>query len=198
MRWSYLRVVGDLSITTPGNFARRGHHTKIGNVDLDNGTLGQNTKLGIKGVAGVLLDAENGELDRDIEGRVGDVGLLVTETHGPDEAFVLDWASGEIGSDECWLSDDALPALLVHLLARLDDLEKLLFADTLDLRNRDRETSGLLGTLALDLGTARRKRSVSRHRMGPFPTAMTTAIIAITLASTSASAVRFSCVLPFK
>lgn len=96
---------------------------------------------------------------------MGDVGLLVTETHGSDEAFVLDWASGEIGSDECGLGDDALPALLVHLLARLDDLEEFLLADTLDLGNGDRETSGLLGTLALNLGTVRRMGSVSRRHM---------------------------------
>ncbi len=37
-------------------------------------------------IAGVLLDAQDGELDGDVEGRVGDVGLLVTQTHGADEA----------------------------------------------------------------------------------------------------------------
>ena len=37
-------------------------------------------------IAGVLLDAENGELDGDVQGWVGDVGLLVAETHGADEA----------------------------------------------------------------------------------------------------------------
>ena len=37
-------------------------------------------------IAGVLLDAENGELDGDVQSWVGDVGLLVTETHGADEA----------------------------------------------------------------------------------------------------------------
>lgn len=162
---TYLRVVGDLSITTPGNLARCGNHTEIGNVNFDDGALGQNTELGIEGVAGVLLDAEDGELDRDVEGRVGDVRLLVTETHGADEAFVLDWASGEIGSDECWLGDDALPALFVHLLARLDNLEKFLLADTLDLGDGDRETSGLLGTLALNLGTVWKKGSVPRRHM---------------------------------
>lgn len=154
-----------MGITTPGNLARRGNHTEIGNVDLDDGTLGKNTELGIEGVAGILLDAENGELDGDVEGRVGDVGLLVTETHGADEAFVLDGASREIGSDKCWLGDDALPALLVHLLTGLDDLEELLLADTLDLGDGDREASGLLGTLALNLRTVWRKGSVSPRRV---------------------------------
>ena len=130
---------------------------------------------------------------------MGDVGLLVTETHGPDEAFVLDGASGEIGPDECWLGDNALPALLVHLLARLDDLEELLFADTLDLGNGDRETSGLLGTLALNLGTALGKGSVSRRHWWPFSASITdNRCPRPRLASAFASAVRFSHVLLLK
>ncbi len=81
--------------------------------------LGQNAKLGIQRIARVLLDAEDWELDCDVEGRVGDVGLLVTQTHGPDEActllaspasvgrrlrealtFVFDRPSGEVGPDK--------------------------------------------------------------------------------------------------
>ena len=51
--------------------------------------LGQNTELGIQRIARVLLDTQDRELNCDIEGRVGDVGLLVTQTHGPDEACML-------------------------------------------------------------------------------------------------------------
>ena len=69
-------------------------------------------------IAGVLLDAENGELDGDVEGWVRDVGLLVTETHRADEAytssdlfpaqltsrgrltFVFHWPSGEVRPDK--------------------------------------------------------------------------------------------------
>ncbi len=51
--------------------------------------LGQNAKLGIQRIARVLLDTQDRELNCDVEGRVGDVGLLVTQTHGPDEACTL-------------------------------------------------------------------------------------------------------------
>ena len=51
--------------------------------------LGQNAKLRIQRIARVLLDAQDWELDGDVESRVGDVGLLVTQTHGPDEACTL-------------------------------------------------------------------------------------------------------------
>jgi hypothetical protein len=37
-------------------------------------------------VARVLLDTKNRKLDCDVEGWVCDVGLLVTQTHGPNEA----------------------------------------------------------------------------------------------------------------
>jgi len=86
---------------------------------------------------------------------MGDVRLLVPQSHGPDEAFVLDGSPREIGPDKRRLGDHALPRLLGNLLARLDDLEQLLLTDTLDLGDGYREARGLLGALALDLGRER-------------------------------------------
>jgi len=42
-----------------------------------------------KWVAGVLLDTEDRELDCHVQGRVGDIGLLVTQTHRADEAYTM-------------------------------------------------------------------------------------------------------------
>lgn len=53
------------------------------------------------------------------------IGLLVTQTHRPDKAFVLDRTSGKVGPNEGWLGNDTLPPLLVSLLARLDTVSLL-------------------------------------------------------------------------
>lgn len=81
-----LGVVCDLGPTTPDDLSTSCDQTELGNVDFDDGTLGQNTKLGVHGVLRVLLDGNDGELDGDTEFGVGDIGLLVTETHGTDES----------------------------------------------------------------------------------------------------------------
>ena len=86
---------------------------------------------------------------------MGDVGALVAQAHGPDEALVLDWAAGEVGPDKGRLRDHALPRLLARLLARLDHLEHLLLADALDLGERYRELGRLFGPLVLDGGGER-------------------------------------------
>lgn len=79
-----------------------------------------------------------------------DIGLLVPQTHGPDEPLVLDRSAGEVVPDEGRLRDHALPRLLGRLLARLDHLEHLLLADTSDLGQRHGELGRLLGALVLD------------------------------------------------
>lgn len=78
------------------------------------------------------------------------IRLLVTETHGPDEAFVFYGSASEARSDEGWLCDHALPRFLVGLLSGVDDREHLLLADALDLGKRNRETGGLLVALLFD------------------------------------------------
>ena len=81
-----LGVVGNLGPTTPDDLSTSGDQTKFRNVDLDDCTLGQNTELSVHGVLGVLLDGDDGELNSDTEFGVGDICLLVTETHRTDES----------------------------------------------------------------------------------------------------------------
>lgn len=138
------------SITTPHDLSTSRHQTQLRDVDLDDGTLGQHTKLCVQRVLGVLLDGDDGQLDGNAELGVGDVCLLVAQTHGADEALVLDRTTREPGTHEGGLGDHALPTLLGGLLARLDDAEHLLLADTLDLGQRNGEAGGLLVTLLLD------------------------------------------------
>lgn len=145
-----LRVVGHLGVATPDNLSTSGDETEFADVDLDDGTLGQNTQLGVERVLGVLLDTDDGQLNGNAKLGVCDVGLLVTETHGSDEALVLGVASSKVGSDKGGLSDHALPGLLLDLLSGLDDGEHLLLADTTDLGQRDGELGRLLGSLVLD------------------------------------------------
>lgn len=58
----------------------------------------------------------------------------------------------EILADKRRLGNHALPALLLRLLARVDDLEHLLLGDAADLREGHGEAGGLLGALVLDGG----------------------------------------------
>lgn len=62
----------------------RVHTTKLSQL---NDPASRLSKYNLQWVARVLLDTKNGELDCDVERRVCDVGLLVTKTHGPDEAY---------------------------------------------------------------------------------------------------------------
>ena len=75
-----LAVVGNLGPSTPNDLAASSDKTELGNVDLDNGTFGKNSKLcvprmymsanvrnlsfqrvsNLHGVLGVLLDGNNG------------------------------------------------------------------------------------------------------------------------------------------
>lgn len=84
-----------------------------------------------------------------------DIRLLVTQTHWPDEALVLDRPARKVGPDERRLGNHALPALLVRLLARADGLEHLLLTDAAHLWDGHAEARRLLRALALD-GAAER------------------------------------------
>lgn len=148
-----LRVVSNLGIATPDDLSTSGYETKFADVDLDNGTLGQNTQLGVERVLRVLLDADDGELDSDTKLGVCDIGLLITETHRSNEALMLGVASSEVGSDKGRLGNHALPSLLLDLLTGLDNLEHLLLADTSDLGQGNGKLGRLLSSLVLD-GTA--------------------------------------------
>lgn len=79
-------------VSRTGQYGRRWKGVRCqGHIHLQRVSICAETKLTTSGdsqrIAGVLLDAENGELDGDVEGWVGDIGLLVTETHGADEAY---------------------------------------------------------------------------------------------------------------
>lgn len=145
MRWERLT-----SVSSPHDLSSRGNQTQLAHIDLDDGALGQHAELGVQRVLGVLLDADDGQLNGDAELGVRDVGLLVAQAHGPDEALVLDGAAGEAGADEGRLRDHALPALLGRLLARLDDAEHLLLGNALDLGQGHAEAGGLFVALLLD------------------------------------------------
>lgn len=60
-----LRGVGNLGPFTPDNLTGSGNETQLGDVDLNDCSLGQDTQLGIKRVLGVLLDGQDGELHGD-------------------------------------------------------------------------------------------------------------------------------------
>lgn len=57
--------VGDLGPFTPDNLTRGGNKTQLGDIDLNDCSLGQDTQLSIERVLGVLLDGQNGELHGD-------------------------------------------------------------------------------------------------------------------------------------
>jgi hypothetical protein len=59
--------VGNLGPFTPDNLTGGSDETQFGDVDFDDGTLGQDTQLGVKRVVGVLLDGEDGQLNGDTE-----------------------------------------------------------------------------------------------------------------------------------
>lgn len=67
--------VGNLGPFTPDDLTTRGDETKFGDVDFDDGTLGQDTQLGVQGVLGVLLDGKDGELNGDTEFGAGKSSL---------------------------------------------------------------------------------------------------------------------------
>jgi len=79
-----------------------------------------------------------------------DVRLLISQTHGPNEALILDRSTREPWANKCRLSNHAFPALLRRLLSRLNHTEHLLLADTLDLGQRDGKAGGFLIALLLD------------------------------------------------
>lgn len=57
-----LRGVGNLGPFSPDDLSVGGDHTQLGDVDLDDCSLGQDTELSVQRVLGVLLDGQNGQL----------------------------------------------------------------------------------------------------------------------------------------
>lgn len=144
-------VVGDLSVFTPNHLTSGGGHAEFGNVDFDDGTFGQNTQLGVEGALRILLDTDDGQVERGLEFWVGDVRLVVTETHGTNETLELGWLSCEALSDKGGFGDHTLPPFLLAL-SGLDDLEGFVFGDTSHLGQGNRVAGGLVLSPLLDGG----------------------------------------------
>jgi len=94
---------------------------------------------------------DDGKLDRDFQLRVGDMRLLVSQSHRSDESLVLYWAPGKVWSDfeghqhppllwkqdqhtESRLGDHSFPRLLLRFLPGSNGLEHLFLADSSDFR----------------------------------------------------------------
>jgi len=86
---------------------------------------------------------------------MGNIRLLVTHSHGPNEALILDWPSSEIWPDERRLGNHPLPPLLLRLRTSLDDLEHLILSDSFHSWQRHRKLRRLLLSLLLDRRTER-------------------------------------------
>lgn len=63
-------VVGDLGVFAPDDLAAGGDETELADVDLNDRTLGNDTKLRVEGRARILLHSDNGELERGLQLRV--------------------------------------------------------------------------------------------------------------------------------
>lgn len=71
-----LGVVGNLGPFSPDDLAIGGDHTQLGDVDLDDCSLGQDSELCVQRVLRVLLDGQNGQLDGN--GHFGAIKLAQT------------------------------------------------------------------------------------------------------------------------
>ena len=80
---------------------------------------------------------------------MGDIRLLVTKSHGPDEPLHLNGFSREALPNKRRLCDHTLPRLLLAL-ARPHDLEHLVLRDAPDLRERNCVLGRLVFPLLLD------------------------------------------------
>jgi len=144
-----LWVVSDLCILSPDNLTTGGDKAELRDVHLNHCSLGDDTELGEKGRAGVLLNPDNGQLEGGLQLRVCHVGLLDTQTGGPDETFELWRLAGETVANEGALGDHTLPGLLA-LLAGGDGLEDFILGNASDGRKRNVPLASLLLSLLLD------------------------------------------------
>ena len=148
-----LAVVRNLCPLSPDDLTTSCHKTKLTDINFDNRTLRQDAQLRIHRALRVLLHTNNRQLDRHSEFWMRDVRLLVTETHGSNEPFVLHRSSRKVVAHKRRFRNHALPALLVCLLARVHHLEHLLLTDTLHLWQRHLELGSLLRSLVLNRTT---------------------------------------------
>lgn len=99
--------------------------------------------------------------------------MVLTQPHGAYESLVFDRPPCEVWADKGGLGDHTLPALLVRLLAGVDNLEHLLLGYSPDLGQGHGETRSFLRSLVLNGRTdslcGRRVVSIKQvcgHRVG--------------------------------
>ena len=179
----HLTIIRHLRPPAPHDLPPRRHDAQLADIDLDDGPLGQHPELRVQRVLRVFFDGDDGQLDRDAEFGVGDVGFFVAEAHGADEPFVFDGAAGEAGADEGGFGYHAFPAggcmlvlggtqdggegrggekgggmglpFLCGFLPCFYDFEHFFLTDALHLRQRHTELRRLLRPFVLDLRTQR-------------------------------------------
>ena len=107
-----LGVVGHLGILAPNDLPAGGDEAEVAHVDLDDRTLGDHAELCVHGGLGVLLDADDIQVERTLELRVGHVSLCETECHRSDETLVFRRLPSEPLPDKSDLCDHTLVSIL--------------------------------------------------------------------------------------
>ena len=74
-----------LRIFSPDDFSSGGDETQLADVDLEDGSLGDDPQAGVHGGGWVALDPNDGKVEGRVQLGVGHVRLLEPKTHGPDE-----------------------------------------------------------------------------------------------------------------
>lgn len=144
-----LRVVGNLGILSPNNFARLCDQTQLRDVDLEHRSLRDDTQTGEHRRAGILLNSDNGQMEGGPEFRMRDMRLLHAQRHRPNESLKLGRLTGEILADKRDLRYHSLPGLPPGL-ARLQHLKHLGIGLGANLRNRHIPLARLFLSLLFD------------------------------------------------
>ena len=90
------RTISHLGILAPHNLSALRHQTQLTHIDFQHRSLRNNTQISIQGRLRVLFDAQNGKLERGLQFRVSNIGLLETQTGRTDKAFIFRGFTGEI------------------------------------------------------------------------------------------------------
>ena len=93
-------IIRHLGILSPHYFAACGNHAQLRDIDLNDGTLGDDPKGCVHGARGISLRADDGQIERGLQLGVRDVGLFETETHGTDETLEFGRLPGESFGNE--------------------------------------------------------------------------------------------------
>lgn len=82
-------VVCDLGIFTPDYFAAGRHKTKLANVDFNNSTFRDDSKLSVERGVGVLFHSNYRQAKGCFEFWMCHVCLLRSKSHGPNKPFIF-------------------------------------------------------------------------------------------------------------